>query len=175
MDVEDDTGRADRAEVVQSFLQFVLQRLLHPARDRKHQRRVALVRVAQPVLELALDTAGALAVDVGEAKHVGGQAGLRIQPVGLALKLQPRLAEGIDPLDKLRLRAATKEVEIPVGHQHRVVGGRILLWHQLGQLLRQFQLVADDLFRLEADRPGIDRSGQRNAIAVDDVGAVGTR
>ena len=46
VDVHDDPGRADRREVGHRVEQFMLQRLLDPARDRQGQRLAAGRRVA---------------------------------------------------------------------------------------------------------------------------------
>ena len=173
VDVHDDPGRADRRKLRHRALQLMLERLLDRAGDRQFQRRAALRRIAQPVVERALDPGAAIAVDVGIAEHVRGERGLRIEPVGLARQRHPRLAERVDRVDQPRRGAAAEIIEFARRAEHGEIGRGVLFGHQLGQLLRQRELVADDLRRLDADRPGVDRHRQRLAVAVDDVAALG--
>ncbi len=70
--------------------QLMLQRLLDPAGDAEDDRLAAPRRIAQLLVEGALDPGIALAVDVGEADDMRGEAGLRIEPVGLALAAPAR-------------------------------------------------------------------------------------
>ena len=86
--------------------QLMLERLLHRARDRQHQRLPASRRVDQPVVECALDPRAAVAVDIGVAKHVRGKRGLRIKPVGLARQGQAGLAKRVDRVDQAGRGAA---------------------------------------------------------------------
>ena len=100
VDVHDHPGGADRREVGHRLAQLMLQRLLDPAGDAEHDRLAAPGRVAQLLVERALDPGIPLAVDVGVADDMGGEAGLRIEPVGLALQRQPRLAQRVDRRDQ---------------------------------------------------------------------------
>ena len=60
--------------------------------------------VGQALVERALDPGGAATVDIGIAEHMRGEAGLRIEPLGLALDRQARLTQRIDRLDQRRAR-----------------------------------------------------------------------
>ena len=151
----------------------MLERLLDRAGDRQLERGAALRGIAQPVVEGALDPGAAIAVDVGVAEHVRGERGLRIEPVGLARQRHARLAQRVDRVDQPRRGAAAQVIEFALRAEHAEVGRGVLFGHQLGELLRQRELVADDLRGLDADRPGVDRDRERLAVAVDDVAALG--
>ena len=86
----------------------MLERLLDPARDRQLHRLAARDRVGQLVVERALHAGDAAAVDVGVADDVRGKAGLRVEPVGLALEREARLAERVDRLDQAGRGAALR-------------------------------------------------------------------
>ena len=51
-----------------------------------------VARIGQLLVERALHAGDAVAVDGGEADDVGGEAGLRIEPVRLPLQRNARLA-----------------------------------------------------------------------------------
>ena len=150
----------------------MLERLLDPAGDGQRQRLAAGRRIGEIFVERALDTGGAVAVDVGIADDVGGEARLRIEPVGLALDREPRLAQRVDRFDQRR-RCAAAEIEERLARlQQREILLLALLGHQLGEVARERELVADHLCRVNRDRPRIDRARERLAVAVDDVAAL---
>ena len=74
----------------------------------KLQRLAARRRIGQLLVERPLDPGDAVAVDVGVADDVRREAGLRIEPVGLALERDARLAERIDRLDQSGRGAAAQ-------------------------------------------------------------------
>ena len=67
--------------------QLALQRRLDAAVDRQRNRLAALERIAEPGVEHPLHSGDAVAVHVGPAEDVGGERGLRIEPLGLAAEL----------------------------------------------------------------------------------------
>jgi len=126
-------------------------------------------------LECALGAGHAIAVDIGVADDMRGEAGLRIEPIRLTIDGEARLANVVDGLHQLRRRATAQVIKGLVRPQHGEIGRRVLLRHQPGQGPGQLKLAADHLFRVKRDGPGIDRSGQRMAFAIDDVPAVGNQ
>ena len=121
VDVHDDAGRADRREMVHGVDQLVLQRLLDPAGDRQRPAARRGWRDRTDIVERALDAGAAMAVDVGEAEDVSGKRGLRVEPVGLALDRQARLAERVDRLDQLGRGAAAQVEERLVRAEQREI------------------------------------------------------
>ena len=149
----------------------MLERLLDPGRDRQRQRGAALRRVGQSVLERALDPRGPAPVDVGPADDVRGKAGLGIEPVGLALQRHAGFAKRVDRRHQRRRGAAAEVEERPPRYQHGMILRGVMLGHQPGEFAGEVELVADDLFRLQADGPHVDRARQRLAVAIDDIAA----
>ena len=129
------------------------------------------MRVGQPFVEHPFHAGDAAAVEIGPAQDVAGEPGLRIEPLGLAIEDDAGLAERVDRGDQLGKRAA-REIEIvAVGAQHRAKPLDAVLGHQLVQSDRELAAVADDPGGMDADRPGVDRPGERDAVPVDDVAA----
>ena len=151
----------------------MLERLLDAAGDRQLDRLAAGDGAGQLVVERAFDAGDSAAVDVGVADDVGAEAGLRVQPVGLALDRQARLADGVDRLHQRRRRPALQIDEALVGAQHRVEIGFVAPRHQRCKPAGDVELVADDLARVDADGPRVDGAGERLAVAVHDVAALG--
>jgi len=163
--------RADRRKLGHRGIELMLERLLDLARDRQSERLPARCRVGQSLVERPLDSGGAMAVDVGEAQHMRGQAGLRIEAVGGPLQCHARLAQRIDRLDQLRRSAAAQVEKGFARADHGEIARLVLFGHQLRQVARQFQLVADDLRWVERDAPHVDRACQRLAVTIDDIAA----
>ena len=69
----------------------------------------------QPLLEHPLHAGDAVAVEVGPAEDVAGHRGLRIEPLGLAVEDDARLAERVHRRDHLRHGAAREIDEAGVG------------------------------------------------------------
>ena len=69
--------------------------------------------VGQLLVERALHAGDAVAVDIGVADDVGGKAGLRIKPVGLAIDRQAGLAQRVDRLDQFRRRRGGADSRSP--------------------------------------------------------------
>ena len=149
----------------------MLERLLHLARDRQRQRSTAGGGIGQYLVERALGPRRAMAVDVGEAEHMRGEAGLRVEPVGAAVEREARLAKRVDRLDQMRRGAACKEIEGLVRTQHRQIVGSVTLGHQPGERAGEVELVADHASGVDADAPHVDRPGKQLALAIDDVAA----
>ena len=80
----------------------MLERLLHPAVDRQDQRLSAGGGVGQIGVEGAFHAGDTVPVDVGIADDVRCERSLRIEPVGLALDGEARLADRIDRLHQPR-------------------------------------------------------------------------
>ena len=151
----------------------MFERLLHPARDRQNKRLAAGCFARKLGVECALHSGRAMPVDIGEAEHMGGEIGLGIEPVRFAAERQSGLPQRIDRLDQPGGGAATKIDEALVRTDQGEPAEFVALGHQQRELAREFELVADDLRRVECDGPGIDRSCQRLAFAIDDVTAFG--
>ena len=128
-------------------------------------------RIAEAVLEHPLHSGDSVAVEIGPAEDVAGHRRLRIHSLRLAAELDGRLAERVDRRDQLRDGAAAQIEEGLPGGQHRFIFGGAALRHQLGELGRELGGVAEQAVGMDCDRPGVDRPGQRNAVAVDDIGA----
>ena len=110
MDVHDDAGGADRRKLGHRGEQLVLQRLLDPAGNRQSDWLAARRGVGQLLFERALDAGIPAPVDVGVADDMGGEAGLRIKTVGLAIDRQARVAQCVDRFDQGR-RGASAQIE----------------------------------------------------------------
>ena len=80
----------------------MFERLLDAAVDRQGQRRAAGRRIGEIGVERPLHAGNAMAVDVGVAKDVRGEAGLGIEAVGLTLDRQAGLAQRVDRFDQAR-------------------------------------------------------------------------
>ena len=106
LDVEHDAGAAFGAHRGDGGGELALHRRLDPAVDRQRHRAAALRGIGEPRLEHPLHAGDALAVEIGPAEDVAGQRGLRIEPLGLAVEDDGRLAERVDRLDQLGKRAA---------------------------------------------------------------------
>ena len=152
--------------------QFVLERLLDLARDRQLHRLTASGRIGQLVVQRPFDAGSALTIDVGVADHMGGEARLRIEAVRFPLEGEARLPDRVHRFDHARRGTPPQVEEALVGAEHGEIGRLVTLRHELRELAREIQLVADDLSRPEADGPRIDRTRQGLAVAVDDVAAL---
>jgi hypothetical protein len=102
---------------------------------------------------------------------VAGQSGLRVESLGFAVEDDARLAERVDRSHQLGDGATGKIEIVTAGGEHRPILGGAALGHELGEAIGKCVPVADDPARMDADRPGVDGPGERNAVAVDDVGA----
>ena len=144
VDIEQDAGRADRAELRLGLDQFMFQGLLDAAADRQRQRLPGLGRIGQLLVEGELHAGRAVPVDVGIAEHMGGKVGLGIKAVGLARQGDARLAKGVQRRYQARRGAAAQIDEalarVDLGQPSR----GILLGHQPGKFAGQCGLVADD-------------------------------
>jgi hypothetical protein len=132
---------------------------------------VAHVFTDEAGVERALHARFAAAVEVGVADDVRGEAEVRVEALGLAVEGDAWLAERIDGADQLRKRAALQIDEGLRGAEHPLIIRRAPVRHQRRKLGRQLRNVADQLLGMHADRPAADRARQRDAVAVDDVGA----
>ena len=171
VDIHDHACGADRRVGVHRRAQLMFERLLDLARDRQGNRVAARSGVGQLLVERAFGARRAVAVDIGKANDMRREAGLGVEAVGGALERQPGLAERVDCFDQLRRGTALEEEERLVRAQHREIGGFVMLGHQPGEGAGELELVADDLGRLERDRPHVDRTGEQMPVAVDDVAA----
>ena len=111
--------------------ELALHRRLDAAVDRQRDRLAAQAGIDQPLLEHPLHAGDAMAVEVGPAEDVAGQRGLRIEPLGLAVEDDARLAERVDRRDQLGHGAAGEIDEVAVGVEHRAIFGGAALGHQL--------------------------------------------
>src|SRR3954471_24144285 len=153
--------------------QLVLERLLNTAVDRQHQRLAPGRIIGEALIERALDAGDAMPVDVGVADDVRGKAGLRVEAVGFAVDRKAWLAERIDGFDQVRRGAPAEIEERRVRPEQREILVLGPLGHELGEAARDRQLIADDLAGMNRNRPSVDRPGQRLAVAIDDIAALG--
>src|SRR6185369_6010981 len=171
--VHDDTGGADRLELGHRIQQLMFEGLLELARDRQRQRLAAGAGIGKASIERALHPRDAMSVDIGVADHVSGERRLRVETIRLPLDREARLADRVDGLDQSRRGAAAKVEEGLVRAEKREILRLAVLGHQLGELPRERELVPDHLGRVDRDGPGVDGAGERLAVAVDDVAALG--
>ena len=113
-----------------------------------------------------------MAVNAGKAENMRGKRCLRVEPVGLTLERKARLTDCVHGLDEVRRCPAAKIKEGLIrAKQREILFGRMLR-HQLRELLRERELVADDLAGMDGDGPGVDRPGERFAVAIEDIAAL---
>jgi hypothetical protein len=112
-------------------------------------------------------------VEVGITENVRSQPEIGIEALGLAVEDEARLAERIDGGDELRHRATLQVDEGLARFQDLKILLRASLRHEFRKLCGKLGRVADKLLRVNADSPGIDRPGERNSVAIDDVAARG--
>ena len=160
------------------FCKLVAQRVLDAQVDRELDRlevgggdvEAGAVEILQALaVDVFLDAGDADIVDIGEAEHVRGGVGVRIDALVLGQEADARDAEAmhlgllarrdlaLDPDEALlraELVAQIRGVEV---RQH---GGQ-----QLDRLV-----LVDDVARLGEDRDHLHVGGQHLAVAVDDVG-----
>src|SRR3954454_21353630 len=110
-----------------------------------------------------------MAIDVRIADDMRGKTGLRIEPVGLALNGKTGLPKRVDRFDEDWRSSAAKIEKGLTRTEHRKILLLAMLRHQRRELAGERELVADNLGRMDGDRPGIDRPGEGLTVAVDDV------
>jgi hypothetical protein len=124
---------------------------------------------AQGLLEGLLDAGQALVVDIGEAHDMGGERAVRIDPFLLALEVEARDAETVDPILFARRQLAFQPDEGTLGGElHRGGAGRELRQNG-GQPIGDQRWIAD-LPGIGVERGGRQGRGEHGAVTVDNIG-----
>jgi len=138
--VEHQPGSAEGPEFTHRRGEFLAQHRL----DAKVQRQLEAVAGTKGLVETHLHPGDAVAVDVGQAEHMGGQTAMRIDPAFAALKAEARKPKPVDPVLLFRGQVAAdpdetalrfdlrQDVAALEGGQHldQLIGGLLGVQHR---------------------------------------------